>query len=129
MMEEKYFCTNCLKFKTLVSTLVKETFCIESEIIQINSQYLKCNCGELMYDPKNINSNYELAYNEYRKKMNILFPKQIIELRNKYNLSQGKFSKLLGWDKSTLVRYEKGALLSKEHNLELLLLQEKIINN
>lgn len=42
----------------------------------------------------------------YRKKMNLLTSKEIIEIREKNSMSQEDLAKVLGWEKNTITRYE-----------------------
>lgn len=55
-------------------------------------------------------------YNQYREKNNILFPEQIIELREKYGLSPLKMSSVLGFGPNIYKSYEKGDIPNKSNS-------------
>lgn len=52
--------------------------------------------------------NLALLHNAYREKHNIPFPNDILEIRNKYGVSQTKMSEILGFGPSTYRNYENG---------------------
>lgn len=124
-MAYEHFCPECLEMRGFDSVFIEEEYPVKNEVITIESHYYKCNeCGELILNPENPDENYVNAYNEYRKRKNLLFPEEIVELREKYDISQRQMAKILGWSHVTLSRYETGALQSQSHNNELVLLQE-----
>jgi putative zinc finger/helix-turn-helix YgiT family protein len=59
------------------------------------------------------------AYAAFRKAKGWATPEQIVAWRRKYDLSQGDVARLLGWGEVTLGRYERGALQSEAHNVQL----------
>src|SRR5690625_807753 len=77
-----------------------------------------------MYDPETLSENLEEAYAEYRVRKNILIAEEIIELRERFGLSQRQFAKLLGWGHATISKYESGVLPSIPHNNTLALLKD-----
>ncbi|WP_062355049.1 type II TA system antitoxin MqsA family protein [Bacillus kwashiorkori] len=126
-MAFEHFCPECLETRGFESIFIEEDYPVKNEVITIDSHYYKCNeCGELILDPENEDENYVNAYNEYRKRKNLLFPEEIIEIREKYDISQRQMAKILGWSHATLSRYETGALQSQSHNNELVLLQDPV---
>jgi putative zinc finger/helix-turn-helix YgiT family protein len=123
-MAIEHFCPECLEMRRFESIFMEEDYPVKNEVITIHAHYYKCNeCGELILNPENEDENYVNAYNEYRKRKNLLFPEEIIELREKYDISQRQMAKILGWSHATLSRYETGALQSQSHNNELVLLK------
>lgn len=64
-------------------------------------------CNKLIYDSKLDNEASEKAILTYNSIIGIS-PKDIINLRKKYNLSQSQFSKIIGCAKKTLISYEQG---------------------
>lgn len=77
------------------------------EIIFISKRRFCKECNNLVYDKDLDNEAGRKAIDIYNKKFGIQKEK-IIELRNKYNLSQEMFSKIIGCAKKTLISYEKG---------------------
>ena len=56
------------------------------------------------------NDNLLNARNMYRKAHNLLTSDDIVEIREKYGLSQVDLAKLLGWGEATISRYESKAI-------------------
>jgi putative zinc finger/helix-turn-helix YgiT family protein len=52
--------------------------------------------------------NLVLLHNAYREKHNIPFPDEILEIREKYGVSQTKMSEILGFGPNTYRNYENG---------------------
>jgi putative zinc finger/helix-turn-helix YgiT family protein len=124
---KRVFCTECLEEVKTERISKKKTFKVKGENVEIVAHYYKCpQCNELMYDPDNPDENFELAYNEYRKRKGLLFPDQIAEVRKKYGLSQRQTAKLLGWSHATISKYESGVLPSPGHSTTLKLLSDPV---
>lgn len=58
------------------------------------------------------NINQIQVHNQYREKYGIPFPEEIIEIRNKYNVSANKMSEILGLGQNTYRLYESGEMPS-----------------
>ena len=73
------------------------------------------------------NENLNRIYSKYREIKNIINPSEIINLRNKYNISQRELTAILDFGKMTINRYEKGSLPSKTQSdyLKLIVKDEK----
>lgn len=63
-------------------------------------------------------------YNQYREKNNILFPEQIKQLRDQFELSAQKMSEILGFGENVYRNYEKGEIPSKSNAKTLDLITE-----
>lgn len=71
--------------------------------------------------------NLKRIYNKYREIKNIIAPVEIIDLREKYNISQRELTAILDFGKMTINRYENGCLPSKAHSDYLkLMIKDKI---
>ena len=68
--------------------------------------------------------NNERIYNVYKEKSNIITGKDIIDFRNKYNISQRELTSILGFGKMTINRYERGDIPTKSQSDYLKLLIE-----
>lgn len=68
--------------------------------------------------------NNERIYNVYKEKSNIITGKDIIDFRNKYNISQRELTSILGFGKMTINRYERGDVPTKSQSDYLKLLIE-----
>lgn len=73
------------------------------------------------------NENLNRIYSKYREIKNIISPSEIINLRDKYNISQRELTAILDFGKMTINRYEKGSLPSKTQSdyLKLIVKDEK----
>ena len=71
--------------------------------------------------------NLKRIYAKYRELKNIITPSEIVELRNKYNISQRELTAILDFGKMTINRYENGSLPSKAQSdyLKLMAKDEK----
>lgn len=60
--------------------------------------------------------NLSRLYEKYREVQGTVSPNDIVNLREKYNLSQRELTSILGWGKMTINRYENGSLPTKSHS-------------
>ena len=72
-------------------------------------------------DERSVKMKNMLIHNKYREKYNLLFPEEIMEIRNKYGLSATKMSELLGFGVNSYRNYETGEVPSLS-NANLILL-------
>ena len=101
----------------------KETFNVKGESFEVMSNVLICSeCSEELFDEELDTRNLERAFNEYRKKYNLMSPTEIRELREHWG-SGRLVATLLGWSQATLVRYENGALPDMAHHDQLVTLR------
>lgn len=119
------YCEFCGKeVKTKIITK-KETFYVRKEVFEVDSQIMICaECGEEIFNEKLDSATLMSAYNEYRKRHNLLFPEEIKKIRKQYGLSRDDFAKLLNWDDKTVRRYENGAVQTSAQNNLLLFISE-----
>lgn len=84
---------------------------------------------EVIPDLKLDDQAAKLALKKFRKIYDIISPKKIKSLRKKWNLSQRKFAKVLGWSPSTVALYETGAIPSVGNNrlLKILIKDDKVM--
>jgi putative zinc finger/helix-turn-helix YgiT family protein len=95
----------------------KETYKVKGELITIDAQVTYCeNCGQEIFVPNIDDNNLQKAYAIYRKNHNLLNPKEITMLREKYKLTQKAFSILTKCSLNTIINYENGAIPSEEDN-------------
>ena len=95
------------------------------EKFKVFETYYECdNCKEKIVDIEMGDSSLNQIYNQYREKYNLMFPSEIIELREKYGFSKTKMSLALGWGENTYASYEKGAIPNESHNSLLRLIEE-----
>lgn len=125
VFEMKKYCENCGKEVNTVIINKKEKFTVYGEDVEVESSVLTCaDCGEELFCKELDEKTIGLAYSKYRENNKLLFPEEIKEIREKYELSQRSFAKLLNWGDKTIRRYENGAVQDKAHNSLLVFLRE-----
>lgn len=89
------------------------------ERFEINEQVLICECGQELYD--------ETLDSETMKKLTKMYEKhiglnldEIKSIRAKYGLSMELFSRILGWSKASIARYESGKYIPDSSHLSIL---------
>ena len=88
-------------------TFRKETF-------QVVFHYYICeDSGEQFEDEHFSALNYNQVVNQYRVRHHIPFPEQILEIRQKYNLSAARISEILGMGANSWRNYEDGEVPSR----------------
>lgn len=70
-------------------------------------------CHKDLYIDELEEKNNERILGLYRKNANIIKPQDIINLREKYNISQRELTAILGFGKMTINRYERGGVPTK----------------
>lgn len=73
-------------------------------------------CHQDLYVNEIEEKNNERIYELYREKANIIKPQDIINLRNKYDISQRELTAILGFGKMTINRYERGGVPTKSQS-------------
>lgn len=113
----KSFCSICGDFVFSSIQNTTETFHVRGIDITITSPARICeNCGEIVFDEVLDDEKLKLVYRGYRNLKGMLQPEEIKEIREKRNLTQEEFSKLLGFN---VARYENGSLQSEEEDRKI----------
>ena len=81
-------------------------------------------CYQDLYVNEIEEKNNERIYELYREKANIIKPQDIVDLREKYNISQRELTFILGFGKMTINRYERGGVPTKSQSDYIKLLIE-----
>lgn len=112
----KVYCPYC---KKEVEYRIEKRDIKEFKWIEVNTfeNVAICNeCNEDLYVNEIENENNERIFKIYRKIANIITPQDIVNLRNKYDISQRELTAILGFGKMTINRYERGGLPSKSQS-------------
>ena len=113
----KEICPHCMDTKPVKIINLKEVIDVKGSSFTVVSKALECGeCRTKFSTKKYPNNAVEEAFNEYRKKFNLLTPYQIKAFRKELRLTQSELSKLLGFGNITISRYESGALQEKSHD-------------
>ena len=102
-MEKIYYCYGC-NATTETKIIEKEqTLNVKGRDITLRVQVRVCAvCGEEILDEELDAKTLEMFYKQYRNLENLLLPEEIKAIRQKYNLSQASFAKLLGFGEKTI---------------------------
>lgn len=73
-------------------------------------------CGNEIIVNNIEDDNLSRLYSKYREVQGTVSPEDIVNLREKYKLSQRELTSILGWGKMTINRYENGSLPTKSHS-------------
>lgn len=73
-------------------------------------------CHQDLYVNEIEEKNNERIYELYREKANIIKPQDIIDLREKYDISQRELTAILEFGKMTINRYERGGVPTKSQS-------------
>lgn len=104
---EKKLCLICMEEHEVDIVEIIDTEIFKGEEVDFKAIYEYCPIGdELLETEEMIRSNSLAMKDAYRKKMNLLTSKEIIEIREKYEVSQKDFSEILDWGRATITRYE-----------------------
>ena len=116
-MNKKEYCPNCNKFADTRITEKYETLNVRGQEITLKVKVRIClECGDSIIDEDLDDETLKMFYDEYRRLNNLLFPEEIKKIREKYNMSQTEFAKLLGMGEKTIARYENGAIQERVHD-------------
>ena len=115
--ERASFCSTCGEFVFSSIQNTTETFRVRGIDITITSPARICeNCGEIIFDEVLDDEKLKLVYRAYRELKGMLQPEEIRAIRERKNLTQEEFSKVLGFN---VARYENGSLQSEEEDKRL----------
>ncbi len=123
--KRKIYCSKCNEnVEYLIINELKEEY--KNVKVNVEQNIGVCSqCKERLYVTELEEANLERLYRKYRELTGIVSHKDIIEFREKYNISQRELVTILDWGKMTINRYERGSLPNQSHS-EILKL---IINN
>lgn len=125
---KKVYCANC---KEKVNYSIRREIIREYKGYEVNvtEKIGVCDaCQNDLYIPELEAENFKNLYEKYRELANIVSSEEIIEFRDKYNISQRELTSILNWGKMTINRYERGAIPGQSHNdlLKLMISNENI---
>ncbi len=104
-MERLEYCYSCDKDVKPIIKCEKNKYIYRGKEFMIVESVSYCpNCNSILLNDSLNDSMYNI-YNGYLKLFNLSF-ERLKEIRTNLNLSQELFSKILGWSKKSIVRYE-----------------------
>jgi len=95
--------------KEMVLQKEKRVLSFRKEEFNVVYHYYFCtDSGEQFEDDQLAELNLTQVYNQYRERLKLPFPDEIIAIRGEYGLSARKMSDILGFGPNTYGNYEKG---------------------
>lgn len=120
VMTKKQFCDSCQCDAVTVIVERPATYKFRGESFDINERVLQCSvCGEDLYDEDLDSETMRTLTKLYTEKVGLSL-QDIKEIRKQYGLSMELFSRILGWSKSTIARYETGKFIPTSSHLIIL---------
>lgn len=113
------YCNSC---QTEVSAPIIDrstTYTFKGESFDIIERVVICNCGEELYDESLDSATMETLKSMYEERIGLSFDK-IKNIRSQYGLSMDLFARILGWSKSTIIRYETGKYIPSSSHMAVL---------
>lgn len=96
---------------------VMETEIFKDEEVSFKAIYeYCCNGDEYLETEEMVKANSLAMKDAYRKKVGLLASGEIIEIRDKYQVSQKDFSEILDWGRATITRYENHQVQDRAHD-------------
>lgn len=124
----KGMCPICEDYRDIQIIRCEEEATIRGRKIIAEVEYSLCSyCKNEFSTADQMDLTLTNGYNEYRKLENIIFPKEIVSIREKYGASQKAFAKILDLGELTINSYEQGSLTSKSIS-NLIQLMNKPVN-
>lgn len=125
----KYYCEKCQKEMETRVQQVNQDFQVKDQKVNSTIRVRICEvCGEEVWDEIIERENEKSVFSAYRKKVGLLQPEEILEIRNKYKVSQSTFAKILGFGAKTITRYENGSIQDFCHDNLIRLVGGNAIN-
>lgn len=113
----KMLCDACGDDREFAPQTKPRKVSVRGEDISVLEPVLVCPvCGETQPDLRDGIDSLRLAYDEYRRRHNLLTPERIHAIREQFGLSREAFAAVLGMSPATLYRYEDGALQDDLHD-------------
>lgn len=113
-------CLCCMEEHEVKIVEVSEKTTFKGKKVEYTATYEYCDVAdEYLSTEEMIISNDIAMKNAYREASNLLTNKKIIEIRNKYSMSQKDLACLLGWGEKTITRYEGHQVQDMAHDAVL----------
>ena len=114
---EKKLCLICMEEHEVNTVEIVDQELFKGEEVSFNSIYDYCsNADELLETEEMIKKNSLAMKDAYRKKVGLLTSADIINIREKYGVSQKDFSEILDWGRATITRYENHQVQDRAHD-------------
>ena len=114
---EKKLCLICMEEHEVQTVIMRDTEEFKGVEVSFDSTYEYCNhTDEYLETEDMIKANSLAMKDAYRKKAGLLTSSEIINIREKYGVSQKDFSEILDWGGATVTRYENHQVQDRAHD-------------
>lgn len=111
------YCPNCKDDRPYQVITRQETYPVHGEPIIVDAQIAVCQvCGRDIAVASLDDATLRSAFEQYRIAHGLLTAAEIVNLRERYQLSQRGLANLLGWGIITIQRYENGGIQDLAHD-------------
>lgn len=116
MMGQNVFCSECGTNVPVRIESREKSFTVKGMTVEAVQPVSVCLvCGAVFSTAAQADEGVSNSYRAYRALTGVISPKDIIELRGRYNASQKAFGLILGFGELTMNTYEKGSIPSEVH--------------
>lgn len=116
----KKLCMCCMEEHEIDVVEVKETNIFKGREVEYTAVYEYCSAtDEFLLNEDMISYNDISMKNAYRSQSGLLTSEEIIDIREKYCITQKDLAVLLGWGEKTITRYEKHQVQDMAHDAVL----------
>lgn len=116
-MNHYMYCPTCEDEREIEIREENESYPVKNELTEVVAKVTYCkHCGEQIWNEELDVNNLQNAYKKYRIAHGLLQPEDIKRIREKYNLTQTTFAKILGFGDKTIARYENGSIQDTAQN-------------
>ena len=117
LKKDMKLCLICMEEHEVQTVLIKNTEQYKGEEVCFDATYEYCAHAEEYLETEEMIKENSLAMKDaYRAKIGLLTSKEIIEIREKFEVSQKDFSEILNWGKATITRYENHQVQDRAHD-------------
>lgn len=116
----KKYCEKCQIDREYTIKNIKETIMIKDVSVEVIIKKAFCDdCGEQVFVRKIQLENDRIIFDAYKATVGLLTSSDIINVREKYNLTQLQMAKLLNIGEKNITRYENGSI--QDRSIDLLI--------
>lgn len=113
----KKLCLLCMEEHDVSKVQITDTVTFKDKNVTYEAFYEYCDhTDELLQTEDMIKQNKLTMIDEYRKIVRLLTSKNLVDIREKYTVSQKDFSEILDWGKATITRYENHQVQDRAHD-------------
>lgn len=117
LKKDMKLCLICMEEHEVQTVLIKDTEEYKGEEVCFDGTYEYCAYAEEYLETEEMIKENSLAMKDaYRAKVGLLTSKEIIKIREKFEVSQKDFSEILDWGKATITRYENHQVQDRAHD-------------